>query len=349
MSAPALATAPLTWDVFCHVIDNLGDIGVCWRLCAQLGARGHRVRLWIDQPGPLAWMAPEGAPGVTVHPWDRPFDAAGQTPGNVWVEAFGCELPDAFVAARTQDPVWINLEYLSAEAYVERQHGLPSPVMSGPGRGLVKTFFFPGFTVGTGGLLREDGLMEEREAFDRDAWLRRQGLPVDGRRITLFCYEPPALPAVMAQADAHWLVTPGRAAAASAGLPLAPGATRHGLPALPQREFDHLLWASDLNLVRGEDSLVRALWAGQPFVWQIYPQHDNAHHAKLDAFLDWLQAPPGWRAFHRQWNGIGDGPAVWPGWQAVDGWRDCVRAARQRLLARDDLATRLIGHVRQKR
>ena len=41
-----------------------------------------------------------------------------------------------------------------------------------------------------------------------------------------------------------------------------------------------------LNAVRGEDSLVRALWAGQPFVWHIYPQDDGAHHAKLDAFLD---------------------------------------------------------------
>jgi uncharacterized repeat protein (TIGR03837 family) len=339
----------MQWDIFCRVIDNMGDIGVCWRLCAQLGARGHRVRLWIDEPGPLAWMAPDGAEGVSVHRWTDPFDAGGQPPGDVWIEAFGCDLPDAFIAARTRDPVWINLEYLSAEAFVERQHGLPSPVMSGPGRGLTKTFFFPGFTAGTGGLLREDGLLRRRAAFDQTAWLRHHGLPVEGRRIALFCYEPPALPAVMAQADAHWLVTPGRAAEASAGLPLADRATRHLLPALPQTGFDHLLWASDLNLVRGEDSLVRALWAGQPFVWQIYPQHDNAHHAKLAAFLDWLDAPPGLRAFHRHWNGIDGTPPVWPGWEEVAAWRACVEAARQRLLAGDDLATRLIGWVRQKR
>jgi len=66
----------------------------------------------------------------------------------------------------------------------------------------------------------------------------------------------------------------------------------------PQDAFDEMLWACDLNFVRGEDSLVRALWAGQPLVWQIYPQHDDAHHGKLHAFLDWLQAPATLRRFH---------------------------------------------------
>lgn len=342
---------PRTWDIFCRVIDNHGDAGVCWRLAAQLGARGQAVRLWIDDPAPLAWMAPEGAPGVSVRPWRDPFDAQGLVPGEVWIETFGCEPPEAFVAARTGEPVWINLEYLSAEAWVERCHGLPSPVMSGPGRGLTKRFFYPGFTARTGGLLREDDLAGRQAAFDRGAWLAAQGLPAQGRRIALFCYEPPSLPAVMAQAGAHWLVTPGRAAAAAMGLPLAPGATRHALPWLSQRGFDELLWSADLNLVRGEDSLVRALWAGLPFVWQIYPQHDDAHHAKLQAFLDWLDAPASLRAFHHHWNGLpGAGTeAAWPGWAVVDGWREVVQAARQRLLAQPDLATQLAEAVGRKR
>src|SRR5690606_29003520 len=236
---PATSAAP--WDLFCRVIDNHGDAGVCWRLAAQLGARGIAVRLWIDDPTPLAWMAPQGAPHVSVRPWGEPFDLQGQTPGAVWIEAFGCELPEAFVAARTREPVWINLEYLSAEAYVERCHGLPSPVMSGPGRGLVKRFFYPGFTPRTGGLLREDDLPTRQAAFDRGAWLAAQGLPTQGRRIALFGYEPPGLPAVMAQAPAQWLLTPGRSHAAAQGLPLAAGAARHALPWFSQRGFDELL------------------------------------------------------------------------------------------------------------
>lgn len=338
-----------TWDIFCRVIDNFGDVGVCWRLAAQLGARGHAVRLWIDDPTALAWMAPRGAPGVSVLPWHDPFDPHGQTPGDVWIEAFGCEPPEAFVAARTAEPVWINLEYLSAEGFVERQHGLPSPVMSGPGRGLTKWFFHPGFTERTGGLLREHDLAERESTFDRTAWRAAHGLLADERLAMLFCYEPPGLARVMAQADVHWLVTPGRAAAASQGLPLAPGARRQTLPYLDQPGFDDLLRASDLNFVRGEDSLVRALWAGQPFVWHIYPQHDNAHHAKLQAFLDWLDAPASLRTLHRQWNGIDATPATWPGWAAVDGWREVVQAARARLLARADLASQLTAFVARKR
>lgn len=347
----ARMTAPRTWDLFCRVIDNYGDVGVCWRLAAQLGARGQAVRLWIDDPAPLAWMAPEGAPGVSVLPWREPFDPRGLVPGEVWIEAFGCEPPEAFVAARTHEPAWINLEYLSAEAWVERCHGLPSPVMSGPGRGLTKRFFYPGFTPRTGGLLREDGLAARQAAFDRAAWLADQNLPTQGRRIVLFGYEPPSLAAVMAQAEAHWLITPGRSATAAQGLPLAPGATRHALPWLSQRGFDELLWSTDLNLVRGEDSLVRALWAGQPFVWQIYPQHDDAHHAKLQAFLDWLDAPASLRAFHHHWNGLpgGAAEAAWPGWAVVDGWREVVLAARQRLLAQPDLVTQLSEAVGRKR
>jgi len=367
----------LTWDVFCHVIDNLGDMGVCWRLCADLAARGQTVRLWIDQPCTLSWMAPgalEGRiDGVRVLHWSEPLAPgllAGLAPADVWIEAFGCHPPPqalqhraATIAAGGRAPVWVNLEYLSAESYVERSHRLPSLVSTGPLRGVDKWFFYPGFTSATGGLLREQGLPARQNAFDSQVWLGSHGLPTTDRpRASLFCYEPAALPALLQQAGrdvaSDWLVTTGRAGDALAAA-LAQGldtqrATLHRLPHLTQRDYDHLLWSCDLNFVRGEDSLVRALWAGQPLVWQIYPQHDNAHHAKLDAFLDWLQAPPSLRAFHRLWNGTDTGTntsdgAVWPGWAVVHGWRDCVQAARQRLLAEPDLATQLLGFVAEKR
>ncbi|MFC3217280.1 elongation factor P maturation arginine rhamnosyltransferase EarP [Comamonas sp. JC664] len=125
--------------------------------------------------------------------------------------------------------------------------------------------------------------------------------------VSLFCYEPPAfLPAFASAGTAtQWLVTPGRAAALVQQLlpqPL-PSQVQLLLPC-SQPEFDEMLWSCDLNFVRGEDSLVRALWAGQPFVWQIYPQGVNAHHAKLEAFLDWLDAPGSLRQAHAAWNGI---------------------------------------------
>jgi len=355
----------LLWDIFCTVIDNHGDLGVSWRLARQLRNAGQRVRLWLDDASALAWMAPGAASGqeasITVLPWQQGTQArlAHLPAADVWVEAFGCDIPEAFVAhavaSRLAPPVWLNLEYLSAEAWVPRMHGLPSPIMSGPAKGWTKHFFYPGFTPDTGGLLREADLLQRQRAFDRAAWRARHApsVPASGRWMSLFCYEPAGLPQLLQQLAGTpdgLLVTPGRPVAAVrqalAGMAAPPH--WHALPYTDQDGFDEMLWACDLNLVRGEDSLVRALWAGQPFVWHIYPQDDNAHHAKLDAFLHWLQAPESLRRFHRVWNGIEDVnlPTLAP--SALLDWLECSQAARQRLLRQADLLTQLLAFVRRQ-
>jgi uncharacterized repeat protein (TIGR03837 family) len=265
------------------------------------------------------------------------------------VEAFGCDPPPAFVArmaARVPPPAWINLEYLSAESYVERSHGLPSPVMGGPGAGLVKRFFYPGFTPRTGGLLRERDLPARRAAHDRASWLRQWGITdPDAQVVSLFCYEPRSLPRLLDQLaardrPAHLLVTSGRAAAAVGALQAQDhGSLRlHWLPLLSQRGYDELLWSCDLNFVRGEDSVVRALLAGVPFVWQIYPQDDRVHHAKLEAFLDWLAPPPDLRDFFLAWNDAAAGPL--PGLD-LPGWGATAVAAREKAEALPELVAGL--------
>ncbi|MBT2322575.1 elongation factor P maturation arginine rhamnosyltransferase EarP [Variovorax paradoxus] len=350
----------MRWNIFCKVIDNHGDAGVCWRLACGLAARGETVRLWIDDPSALTWMAPSGRKGVEVVTWtrkDAARQAAAAPPPEVLIEAFGCnpapELIERFAASAPR--AWINLEYLSAEPYVERLHGLPSPVFKGPGANLTKHFFYPGFTPATGGLLREPDLLERRQRFDRAAWLARQGIAWSGERLVcLFCYEPPALDALLAQFERageniHLLVTAGRASRA-----LPPGPAQRGalsitwLPQLPQTDFDQLLWACDLNFVRGEDSLVRALWAGSPFVWQIYAQDDDAHHTKLGALLDWMGAPATLRRFHHLWNGMAEGELPVLDDATLASWGAACTAARARLLAQDDLLTRLLTFVAQK-
>ncbi|MET0543664.1 MAG: elongation factor P maturation arginine rhamnosyltransferase EarP, partial [Variovorax sp.] len=319
--------------------------------------------LWIDDASALRWMAPDGRPGVALVDWsdESTAAAAAQTAPDVVIEAFGCEPAPDLIARFAQratasgaPPSWINLEYLSAEPYVERLHRLPSPIFKGPGAGLTRHFFYPGFTPATGGLLREADIDGRQAGFDRAAWLAEHGIPWNGERlVTLFCYEPPALPALLAQFETaaqptRLLVTAGRAASA-----LPPGPEHRGalsiswLPPLPQAAFDRLLWSCALNFVRGEDSLVRALWAGEPFVWQIYPQDDDVHHAKLEAFLTWLGAPASLHDFHRGWNGIAPGPLPELTDSRMAEWRDVVQAARARLLAQDDLVTQLRRFVGQ--
>lgn len=367
--------ALLHWDVFCRVIDNHGDLGVCWRLASRLAALGQTVRLWVDDAAALAWMAPGGAPGVAVLPWREPQDH--EDAGDVVVEAFGCDPPARFVArmaARAQPPVWVNLEYLSAEPYAERSHGLPSPQSAGPGAGLTKWFFYPGFGPQGGGLLLEDALAAAPEPVDAEAWLRSIDVePLAGaRRISLFCYRQPALADALAawrQAPTQLLVSPGPAAqqvaallddgsgSGQAGSTLQRDALHvHFLPWLAQPDYDRLLRACDLNHVRGEDSLVRAIWAARPFLWQLYVQDDDAHHAKLEAFLErYLDGAPATLgsslgAAFRCWNGSDSGA-----WPAVDAaaWAAHAEASSARLRTQQrshgDLARRLLSFVAGKR
>ena len=362
------------WDIFCRVIDNFGDIGVCWRLAADLAARGDTVRLWTDDASALAWMAPGTTPGVDVRAWPADDDTSIE-PGEAVIEAFGCRLPPGFVrrmAAREPPPQWINLEYLSAEDYVERSHGLLSPQLSGPARGLSKWFFYPGFTERTGGLLRERNLAERQATFDANAWLRDHGAPPAGgeRVVSLFCYANPALPALieaLSSTPTLLLVTEGIAERQVRALVDASGSKKalriHYLPALTQTDYDHLLWSCDLNLVRGEDSFVRAQWAGRPFLWQIYPQKDGVHAAKLAAFnRRYLESavPELATALDRaalDWNGLdaarpktGGQPGIeLPAPDLWEAWRAHCRAWRARLEELPDLTASLRAFVQKHR
>ncbi len=366
------------WDLFCRVIDNHGDLGVCWRLAADLASRGQTVRLWCDDASALRWMAPHGAAGVTVLPWRDPLPH--EAPADIVVEAFGCDPPPAFVsrmaaaAATNRPPLWINLEYLSAESYVERSHRLASPQWSGPGAGQTKWFFYPGFTPRTGGLLREPGQIERNDASRAAAEFNRPA-GID-RTMLLFCYPNPALPALLdalasdTQARTLLRVTPGFATEqvrqwlSDRGHHGAQGSGQGGgqvqiewLNYVDHPGFDALLADSDLAAVRGEDSVIRALWAGRPLLWQIYPQHDEAHRAKLEAFLDHhlSSLPPEdalarvTRQLNRAWNGFAELDGA--GWQqglAVLFAAPAQVLARQRRstqAALPDLSTTLLAFV----
>jgi len=342
-----------TWDIFCNVVDNYGDIGIAWRLARGLvREHGLAVRLWVDDLHAFQRIWPVVDPdaagqtceGVTVCAWRTPF--AATAPAQVVIDAFGCALPESYLIAMSEQsppPVWINLEYLSAEPWVAEHHGLPSPHPRLP---LTRYFFFPGYTPETGGLLAEADLAARRAAFVRDgapAFWRQFGLDVpqaNELRVSLFAYENPALPDLLDAwaADARpvtclvpegriipqlaaWLSLPGL----QVGAVHRRGALRlHILPFLDQDAYDHLLWACDLNFVRGEDSCVRAQWAARPLVWQAYPQADEVHWDKLNALLAHYtedldrEAARAVSGMWRHWNGIPDPDdlaACWAAWR----------------------------------
>ncbi|WP_371325371.1 elongation factor P maturation arginine rhamnosyltransferase EarP [Dechloromonas sp. ZY10] len=371
----------MRFDLFCRVIDNYGDIGVCWRLARQL-AEEHRtpVRLWVDDLRSLQPLLPASDPasraqllhGVEIRQWADEFTshwdaAAPDAVGDVVIEAFACELPPAFVAAmakRSRPPAWINLEYLSAESWTEDCHGLASPH---PSLALTKHFFFPGFGERSGGLLREGNLLARRDAMQAGLSEDAHGRPLE---ISLFCYEHAPLSDWLQALAAAGQPTRIHVAAGKPQTALRtllgkaaddPGPWSWGplelipLPFLAQADYDALLWRCDLNCIRGEDSFVRAQWAARPLLWHIYAQAENAHLDKLTAFLDRYTAglspaaAAATRALHLAWNGEQLPCEIWPDY--LQHWPELREHARKwaaDLSQKDDLATRLVKFVAGK-
>jgi uncharacterized repeat protein (TIGR03837 family) len=373
---------PRSLAIFCKVVDNYGDIGICWRLARQLRREhGVAVTLWVDDLASFRRICPQVAPdaesqlvdAVAVRHWRARDQAyAPHEVADIVIEFFGVDIPATYIQAmaeRRPRPVWLNLEGLSAEEWVEGCHRLPS---MHPRLPLTKHFFFPGFTEKTGGLLRESGLDGARDAFQADpramaAFLGRLGVGASemaARKVSLFCY-PGAPVAALFNAWEHGaqaltcLVPEGVAvqavegflgAQASAGAVARRGAlTVRVIPFVSQQDYDKLLWSCELNFVRGEDSFVRAQWAGRPFIWHIYPQDENLHHVKLRAFLQrYAPQQSALQALSLRWNGAFDNPVQetqgWPElWSAMQAAPGDSRDWERRMRAHGDLAANLLA------
>ncbi|WP_234919801.1 elongation factor P maturation arginine rhamnosyltransferase EarP, partial [Aeromonas veronii] len=127
------------------------------------------------------------------------------------------------------------------------------------------------------------------------------------------------------------------------------------LPMTDQAGYDRLLWSCDLNLVRGEDSFVRAQWAARPFLWHIYQQEEEAHLIKLEQFLDhYLADLPAdcaqWlRCFNLALNRGEDCRALWAQWPQYSAiWQQHGRLWSQKLLRDGDLVTRLVKFLESR-
>ncbi|WP_299804794.1 elongation factor P maturation arginine rhamnosyltransferase EarP [uncultured Shewanella sp.] len=339
------------WDIFCAVVDNYGDIGVTWRLAKQLAEEYQlAITLWVDDLKSFSHILPQLDPElvtqvhstVTINQWTSPLALDYQI-GDVLIEAFACELPEQ--VKRTLDelqfthkqnpkaanpPLWLNLEYLSAESWVEGCHGLPSMQASG----IKKYFYFPGFSDKTGGLICEKSLFKDRARWQLDNQNRQNlfkslglsGIAQNDTVISVFSYESSALLALCKHwqtndTKTHALIPKGRSLNSLQTLlpcsidELTPGMqipldnlVIHILPMTDQEGYDKLLWSCDFNIVRGEDSFLRAQWAAKPFIWHIYEQEDDYHLIKLDAFMQLYcnNLPPElaetWKSLNRAFN-----------------------------------------------
>lgn len=290
------------WDVFCRIVDNFGDIGVCWRLSQQL-ANEHqlRVRLFIDDLetakkiilGYQPELGTQIINNVEICAWPSDHDAI--QPAEVVVETFSCGLPNKYLSAMHNSTKWVNLEYLSAEKWIDDFHALPSPQASG----LLRYFFFPGFTESTGGLIREKSIVALDKSYQTNpaeqslkiSLFAYPNAPIDDllhilqtSQQTTVVYVPNS--SILPQVESFLSVAQSNAHETH----LRDKLHINILPFLSQDDYDALLAKCDINFVRGEDSWVRGIWARQPLIWQPYFQTENTHMVKLNAFLNLFYA-----------------------------------------------------------
>ncbi len=343
------------WDIFCKIVDNFGDIGVCWRLARQLQSEhGLQVRLWIDDLNAAKQLIPtldatevkkeditactvvesaaktQQIQNITITNWHP--ETSFESVAEVVIEAFACGLPAAYLALMPSKTVWVNLEYLSAEPWIERFH-----LGSANQHNIKRHFFFPGFTEATGGLLRERNIVNDNQQLANSQamqwqFLQRlklasadltnadvQGVELQSSelqhlnfkhsanddttlKVSLFCYPHAPIHSLLdAMAQTKQMIACyvpnsgivpiiaqyfGKKTITAGESLHHKNLNLHVLPFLSQVDYDQLLSICDINFVRGEDSWIRAIWAGKPFIWQPYKQEEETHLIKLNAFLD---------------------------------------------------------------
>lgn len=311
-------------DLFCHVIDNFGDAGVAYRFCREF-RHAHpscRVRLFIDDVSIIPGFQHTLRPQCTD--WEKNdgndffvLDSSGLTDelcnslgcADVLVELFGCHTPDSYLnRAIFATPLIINLEYLSAEPWIEGYHCKESLLASGSAK---KFFFMPGFSEKSGGVLfnsllrgRAKEIVADRLGYVRQLLARcRVNITLDADTMigSVFTYErgfDTLLAELHRMGRQTLLLCFGQKSQLGmeqtllrSGLEKKEGALLRSrnvdvvmMPFIAQHEYDALLYCTDFNLVRGEDSLVQAIVAGKPFIWNAYLQDDLYQQVKVDAF-----------------------------------------------------------------
>lgn len=318
-------------DLFCTVIDNYGDAGVTYRLAQIMIKIGYTVNLFIDNFSVIKKLNTnikdysinvQGISSVqeikeqqisqklTLRYWipedstkynEEAYRDFSYTPSQIIIETFQCKLPKEITKTFTHNTVWINLEYLSAEKWVEDCHKLQSFQINN----IKKYFFFPGFTAKTGCLnydenfakiTKNEALCNTINEFKNDSNISEDIKKMF--KVLIFTYENKALiPLLRAiiknRPNSIFFLPKGKSTQYLENnkifnqlLKDHPTVKTVKFEMINQEKFDDLMKAMDLNVVRGEDSFAQANITGTPFLWHIYPQDEDTHLIKLKAFTD---------------------------------------------------------------
>lgn len=305
-----------TLDIFCEIIDNYGDIGVVYRTAKELQKifPKSKIRAFLNKldefkkiNSQVLDLPSQNIDGIEYITFDYLRDNANELlTAQVIIEAFGCQIPEKYMEiAYDNSELLINLEYLSAEDWIEDFHLQSSPL----GRGkLKKVFFMPGFTEKSGGVIADSNYLEriQRVLENKEFYEKKYLSDIEDRENkivgTLFSYEKNFTPLLedLKKLDKDVVILAMgektqdslRKILKNFSIEDFRNSLKYGkieirfLNFLNQEEYEELINIVDFNFVRGEDSFIRAVLTGKPYMWHIYCQEEYAHMDKIEGFLD---------------------------------------------------------------
>ena len=279
-------------DIFCQVIDNYGDVGVAYRLAREFKRvyPNKKLRFVINKTEELNLIRKSEDIEIILYKDISKIENSA----DLIIESFGCEIPKKYMdKALKNSKLIINLEYFSAEKWVDDFH-LQESFLGG---NLKKYFFIPGLSEKSGGILLDNEFLERKKKVEanKEYYLEKFGIKEKYDLIgSVFSYEK----------NFDSLIEELKKLGKKIILLILSEKTQKNfikyfdngnnydkikfvkLPFFTYDKYEDLLALCDFNLVRGEDSFVRALLLGKPFLWHIYPQDENTHIEKLESFLE---------------------------------------------------------------
>ncbi|WP_195339743.1 elongation factor P maturation arginine rhamnosyltransferase EarP [Fusobacterium sp. 1001295B_180824_G3] len=279
-------------DIFCEVIDNYGDVGVAYRLAREFKRvyPNRKLRFIINQTHEINLI--KKSEDVEILTYKDIFKI--ENPADLIIETFACNIPDEYMDKALKNSKFIiNLEYFSAEDWVDDFH-LQESLLGG---NLKKYFFIPGLSKKSGGILLDNEFLERKKKVEKNKqyYLEKFGInkkyDLTG---SVFSYEKnfDSLIKELKKLDKKILLLILSEKTQKNFIKYFDNNNNYDkihfvkLPFFTYDKYEELLALCDFNLVRGEDSFVRALLLGKPFLWHIYPQDENIHMKKLKSFLE---------------------------------------------------------------
>ena len=279
-------------DIFCQVIDNYGDVGVAYRLAREFKRvyPNKKLRFVINQIEELNLIRKSEDIEIILYKDISKIENSA----DLIIESFGCEIPKEYMdKALKNSKLIINLEYFSAEKWVDDFH-LKESFLGG---NLKKYFFIPGLSKKSGGILLDNEFLERKKKVEanKEYYLEKFEIKEKYDLIgSVFSYEKnfDSLIEELKKLNKKVILLILSEKTQKNFIKYFDNGNNYDkikfvkLPFFTYDKYEELLALCDFNLVRGEDSFVRALLLGKPFLWHIYPQDENTHIKKLESFLE---------------------------------------------------------------